>query len=85
MAGKGKNQKFWDQVLDEAEKQGIQVLRPGQARDKNGRKKKSRHTRVTNLETGEFCFVANTPSDYRTIKNCISLMRGKVGFVWNGH
>lgn len=80
-----KNLKQWNQALAEAEEQGLTVERPGDRRNKDGSKKKSTHIRVTNPETGAFVFVSNTPSDYRGIKNEISLMRNKVGFVWRGH
>lgn len=78
-----RNQKGWDQVLVAAEKQGLRVERPGTRRNADGsRKKGGKHIRVTNVETGRFVFVSNTPSDYRGIKNDIGWMRRELGFQW---
>lgn len=83
---RSKDAKFWNQVLKEAQEQGLTVERPGERRNKDGSKKKGgRHIRVSNPETGDFCFVSSTPSDYRGILNEISWMRRKVGFTWKGH
>src|SRR5690606_1939397 len=83
---RSKDAKFWNQVLKEVQAQGLTVERPGERRNKDGSKKKGgRHIRVSNPETGDFCFVSSTPSDYRGILNEISWMRRKVGFTWKGH
>lgn len=79
-----KDSKYWKQVLKAAERQGLRVERPGDRRNKDGSRKKGKHIRVTNPETGVFCVVANTPSDTRGILNAISHMRNMVGFVWQG-
>lgn len=84
MANARKNAEIWDQVLDEATAQGLVVERPGDRRNGDGSKKKSKHIRITHPTTGDFVIVANTPSDYRAILNNISWMRRELGFVWKG-
>lgn len=79
-----KDKKYWQQVLEEAEEQGLLVERPGERRNKDGSRKKSRHTRITHRVTGDFVTVANTPSDRRSSLNAIAEMRRRLGFVWNG-
>jgi hypothetical protein len=66
------NSKFWDQVIAEAESQGLVV-------DKTS---KNSHYKVTRPGYDPIIFLPSTPSDYRGMKNGIGLLRRELGFTW---
>lgn len=66
------NSKFWDQVIAEVEAQGLVV-------DKTS---KNNHYKVTREGYAPIIFLPSTPSDYRGMKNGISLLRSKLDFQW---
>lgn len=66
------NSKFWKEVIAEAEKQGLVVDRTS----------KNNHYKVTREGYEPMIFLPSTPSDYRGMKNGISLLRNKLDFVW---
>lgn len=69
------NKKFWDQILDTVEKQdGFEVDRTS----------KNNHIRITREGYKPIVWVPSTPSEYRGMKNAISLLRRELDFVWQG-
>lgn len=69
------NQKFWDQVLAEAENQGLIVDRTS----------KKHHIKVTRSGYKPMVWLASTSSEYRGMKNAIALLRRELDFEWKGH
>jgi hypothetical protein len=84
VANARKNAEQWEKILEAAEKQGLLVERPGDRYNGDGSKKRSRHIRITDPATGNFITVANTPSDWRALKNDIAWMRRDLNFIWQG-
>lgn len=69
------NQKFWNQVLDEVESQKGFVV---------DRTSRNNHVKITREGYKPIVWAPSTPSEYRGMKNAISLLRRQLDFVWKG-
>lgn len=70
------NQKHWKQILKEAERQGITVEKTANS-----------HYKLTRPDVAEYpqiVFVPGTPSDWRSLRNSVAIMRNLLDFEWVG-